>query len=192
MNTSRRNLPSILLAAFVLALVIGGSATAAVLITSANIKDGTIKPVDLSADGRLAIKGAPCAITGHGKGKIQLITPNNGEIVLLCKTPYTTDNDSDGYSEAQNDCNDDEPEISPEAIEQINGKDDDCDGTLGFDFPFYTGPQGTENVGICHAGTYIEIDELPFYEVSQAEQTPQQEIAEDGLDNDCDGVIDEG
>lgn len=51
---------------------------------------------------------------------------------------------------------------------------------------YYTGPAGTEGVGECRAGT-MDGDG----NIVEPEVTPQPEVA-DGLDNDCDGEIDEG
>jgi hypothetical protein len=52
--------------------------------------------------------------------------------------------------------------------------------------PYYTGPAGTEGIGACRAGTKDGDGNIVEPEV-----TPQPEVA-DGIDNDCDGVIDEG
>lgn len=51
---------------------------------------------------------------------------------------------------------------------------------------YYDGPEGTEGVGVCQAGTISSEDEI----ISPA-ITPTEEIY-DGVDNDCDGQIDEG
>ncbi len=68
------------------------------------------------------------------------------------KSPWWPDLDGDGYgdvdadptascaplplgSDNDGDCNDDDPEISPDAIEICNGLDDDCDGLLDDDDP---------------------------------------------------------
>jgi hypothetical protein len=169
----------------------GGSATAAVLITSADIKDGTIKPADMSAAGRTAIKGAPCTIPDQGNGKIQMQTLGDGRIVFFCKNGFTTDNDGDSFTEAQGDCDDTDAARSPEALEQFNGLDDDCDGGL-FAGPYYTGPPMTDGVGICHAGEQQETPTPPYSEITVPQQLPEVEVAGDGVDNDCDGVADEG
>jgi hypothetical protein len=190
-NLRRRSLPTVILAAVVLAVVAAGSSTAAVLITSANIKDHTIKPIDLSNEARTAIKGAPCTIPGHGTGKIQVQTLSDGRILFGCKNAYTTDNDGDDFTEAQGDCNDADDAINPGALELFDGKDNDCDGLL-YSEAFYDGPGGTEGVGICHAGIKDETANPPYSFISQPQQLPQQEVGGDGLDNDCDGVVDEG
>ncbi len=42
----------------------------------------------------------------------------------------SVDDDGDGFSELEGDCNDDDPEVNPDATEISNGVDDDCDGIL--------------------------------------------------------------
>ena len=48
---------SILIAGVISALVVASTATAALVVTSANIKNGTIKMVDISAGAKRALKG---------------------------------------------------------------------------------------------------------------------------------------
>ena len=52
---------SILTAGVIAALVVASTATAALVVTSANIKNGTIKMVDISAGAKRALKGKPRA-----------------------------------------------------------------------------------------------------------------------------------
>ena len=54
----------------------------------------------------------------------------------------------------------------------------------------YTGPLGTQGVGICHAGTQACVNGQWGACVGQI--TPKAEICDGIMDEDCDGVIDEG
>lgn len=56
--------------------------------------------------------------------------------------------------------------------------------------PCYTGPAGTENRGICRAGT--QRCESDGWTACTGETLPHAEIPDNGLDDDCDGLIDEG
>ncbi|MFM7199444.1 MAG: MopE-related protein [Myxococcota bacterium] len=49
------------------------------------------------------------------------------------------DNDGDGYTEDEGDCNDADKNISPVASESCNSKDDDCDGLIDINDPSVTG-----------------------------------------------------
>ncbi len=91
-----------------------------------------------------------------------------------------TDDDGDGWTEAQGDCDDTDPSTHPDATEYQNGVDDDCDGvvdegTNGYDDD---GDGQTEDGGDCN-----DADPNTY--------TGAPEVC-DGIDNDCDGVIDEG
>lgn len=50
-----------------------------------------------------------------------------GEVNSRCAT---VDHDGDGVTPAEGDCNDDDPTVSPDAPEQWNGLDDNCDGVV--------------------------------------------------------------
>ena len=90
------------------------------------------------------------------------------------------DNDKDGWTENQGDCDDSDSSVYPGAEEVYNAADDDCDGTIdegtvGYDDD---GDGYSENAGDCdddNANTY-----------------PGASQIEDGEDNDCDSTIDEG
>ena len=57
---------------------------------------------------------------------------NDLEIFLATPiAPEDIDNDCDGYTENQGDCDDTNPDINPDATEICNGIDDDCDGETG-------------------------------------------------------------
>ncbi|MDX6587040.1 MAG: hypothetical protein QOI31_1513 [Solirubrobacterales bacterium] len=56
----------------------------------------------------------------------------------------------------------------------------------------YSGPGGTAGVGICQAGTETCNEQGTAFGPCVGEVTPQTEICDNGQDDDCDGVIDEG
>jgi len=98
------------------------------------------------------------------------------------------DNDGDGYTVEGGDCNDNDPLTNPAQVEQVDGLDNDCDGiadeeTYAYDDDgdgFCEGPACTDGswVGDCNDGdpsAYLNGPEVL-----------------DGVDNDCDGDVDEG
>lgn len=109
------------------------------------------------------------------------------------------DNDADGFSEADGDCNDGEPNIHPDAGEGCDYLDNDCDGLidegltvewfLDADRDEYGDPetlavsceQPTNYIG--RGGDCDDQDETVH---------PDAEELCDGLDQDCDGVADNG
>jgi hypothetical protein len=94
------------------------------------------------------------------------------------------------------DCDDSDPEVKPVAAELCDGVDNDCDGDIDGDF-FYIAPDGSTlalgdacGEGACSGGTVrCRADGLGAECVVEA--TPTEELC-DGLDNDCDGEVDEG
>ena len=68
---------------------------------------------------------------GHGTLQILFKTSN----YWMCSNfqelnPNDTDNDGDGYTENQGDCDDENPNINPNAEEIEDGVDNDCDGEV--------------------------------------------------------------
>ena len=98
------------------------------------------------------------------------------------------DNDGDGYTVEGGDCNDNDPLTSPAQAEVVDGFDNDCDGiadegTYAYDDDgdgFCEGPLCTDGsyVGDCNDG-----DDTVYYGAYEGM---------DGVDNDCDGDVDEG
>jgi|GEM_PF-6343874 len=76
-----------------------------------------------------------------------------------------------------------------------NGVDDDCDGLVdevcatGDVQQWYSGPDGSLDVGICQG--QIEVCTNGLWQTIQHEVLPQGEVHGNGLDDDCDGYVDE-
>ena len=76
--------------------------------------------------------------------------------------------------------------------EQCNTVDDDCDGKIDESVMRscpYTGPSGTEGVGLCKAGRKVCMKGQ--WAPCTGEVKPAPEKC-DGKDNDCGGQVDEG
>ena len=89
------------------------------------------------------------------------------------------DDDLDGFDERAGDCNDGDPHVTPGRLEvPDNGVDDDCDGQMVDSLQDLDGDGYTTEAGDCGP---FDSSVRPF-----AEEEP------DGVDDDCDGVVDEG
>ena len=89
------------------------------------------------------------------------------------------DDDQDGYSEFDGDCNDDDPTIGPEGLEYPNGADDDCDGEVD---------EEPDPVDADGDGWTPEDGDCDDTDVSVH---PGHDDICDDLDNDCDGQLNE-
>jgi MYXO-CTERM domain-containing protein len=108
------------------------------------------------------------------------------------------DDDGDGYSPLGGDCDDQDPTVHPGAVESPDAMDEDCDGVVdegttafdddgdGFCEGFDTDGDGLEDCsdasapGDCDDSTAMRVPPPLGVEVP------------DGIDNDCDGVTDDG
>ena len=93
------------------------------------------------------------------------------------------DDDGDGYSEDQGDCNDLSSGISPSAPETLDGLDNNCSGVVDEGTAAYDddGDGFTELGGDCNDDA----------DNGGAGVFPGSEEVLDGVDNNCDGLIDE-
>ncbi len=107
-------------------------------------------------------------------------------------TGGTCDADGDGVRAMKcggGDCDDRAPGVRPGAAETCNGQDDDCDGRpdeglgLGEPCAAFTGACAGRGVRVCGAGGSVICDASPG--------APGPEAC-NGVDDDCDGITDEG
>ncbi len=103
------------------------------------------------------------------------------------------DRDEDGYGEGcakGPDCSDTDDDVHPGAIEMCNGEDDDCDG--GTDEPD-AAPPCALLVGVCEGALRVCVG-VVWEDCGADAYGDDYEAIEtscDGLDNDCNGMIDE-
>ena len=117
---------------------------------------------------------------------------NPGETTQACEAPA-------GFVEDNTDCDDTNAAINPGAAEVSDGVDNNCDGAAdeGFDCVLGSEQQCGEGgeEGECAWGTQRCIDEGggagPQWGDCEGGTRPAEETC-DGLDNDCDGTVDDG
>ena len=115
-------------------------------------------------------------------------------------TLSTEDRDGDGFSEADGDCNDDNPGTFPGATEACDGLDQDCDSAvdedngrlwyLDADLDGYGDPEtSAESCTLEIPGYILEGGDC---DDRNAEIHPLATELCDGIDQDCDGEVDDG
>lgn len=104
------------------------------------------------------------------------------------------DRDQDGFTVAEGDCDDANPNIYPGAPEKCNGLDDNCDRQIDEDWKIGLasdlGNSCQVKRGLCQEEGVMVCSADGRATVCSAQITPTPEVC-DGLDNNCDGRIDE-
>ncbi|MBC8413088.1 PD40 domain-containing protein, partial [bacterium] len=99
-------------------------------------------------------------------------------------TWVATDSDGDGHV-AGIDCNDNDINISPDAVEICDGLDNNCDGNIDEGLTTDADGDGHSTPGSCE-GTQDDCDD------NNDQSFPGNTEVCDGIDNNCDAQIDEG
>lgn len=149
-----------------------------------------------------ATLGAPTPREGHvavWTGTMMIVyggAPGGGRYVL----DTTTDDDGDGYSRCQGDCNDSNPAIHPGATETCNGIDDNCDGRVDEGFVIKTFHPDADGDGYGWPGSALYTCAPPpagwveqggdCNDADPAIHPGATELC-NGIDDNCDGLIDE-
>lgn len=95
----------------------------------------------------------------------------------------TADLDGDGY-QASDDCNDIDPESHPGALEHCDGQDNDCNGLVDEGLDIDNDQDGFSGCAAIPAET--DCNDTNLQDHPTATETC------DGVDNNCDGLVDEG
>ncbi|MBI5741954.1 MAG: cadherin-like domain-containing protein [Nitrospirae bacterium] len=132
-------------------------------------------PRDIDKNGRITVLDARKCVVLCTKSRCAIVAPN-------C---VVEDIDHDGFTTAQGDCNDNDPAVYPGAPEVCNGIDDNCINSI--DENLGGGACATGLPGICSSGVEQCVNGQM---VCEGTNQPSAETC-DGLDNDCDGSVDE-
>ncbi len=128
--------------------------------------------------------GAESGPSGAGPGSGDSVSAGVLFAPFLAQ-PATVDNDGDGLSRCQGDCNEASASIHPGALDLCDGIDDNCDGTVDEGFV----PQTTTcGVGACQRSGATVCAGGGVHDSCVA-GPPAAELC-NGVDDDCDGTVD--
>jgi hypothetical protein len=118
------------------------------------------------------------------------------DLVEACKSPGGS-----SWVTRVGDCNDEDAEIHPEAIEHCNGVDDDCsgqtDGSDATDIQVWWADADGDGFGNADAAIVAcesppgAVDNAADCDDAEPMRAPDQPETADGLDNDCNGIVDD-
>ncbi len=157
---------------------------------------GVVISSDFDASFLLFTPGRDVSVSGVGEYYLDADGDGYGDENQ--STSY--DSSLSGYVSNSDDCDDNDADIHPGATEVCNGEDDDCDGDIDegdvcitcyrdADGDGYGDPGITTQAATCPGGYVSNDDDC---DDTRADVYPGAEEVADGVDNDCDGDIDEG
>lgn len=117
-------------------------------------------------------------------------------ILAITSTPFSVckDLDSDGFCAKVDDCDDNNTASHPGGIEMCDGSDNDCDGEIDEDFDQLFQSLGNPcgiPMSACGGVIVCTLDGTNTTCSGTAQPGDFPEYCADGIDNDCDGDIDE-
>ena len=154
----------------------------------ASIIDAGYIPPDASSDDVRAADATPPVGEdgGPADARVADARPLGDIVIVACE-----DHDEDGFGEGcahGDDCDDSDPDVRPGATEVCNEVDDDCDGVIDEGLLF--GPRCHDGEGACRADGVLRC--VNGEQVCTARAGAAQPETCNGVDDDCDGVVDDG
>lgn len=145
-----------------------------------------------------AFCGFPCAEDSdcpQGVASSCIFVQRNDRLAQVCAPKdLCIDRDEDGFGTGPgclgSDCDDTNASIHPGAAELCDGLDNNCDGLIDINTEDSGTACETGQLGVCKVG--IRVCEGGSLSCSTTIQPGTRTEICDGLDNDCDGLIDEG
>lgn len=121
------------------------------------------------------------------------------QATIRIAAPGLEDTDGDGFSVAEGDCNDNDPDVYPGATEVCNGVDDNCDNQIdeGVKSTFYRDADGdgygavADSTQACSAPAGYVADNTDCDDANAAIHPGAAEIC-NSTDDNCDSQLDEG
>lgn len=143
----------------------------------------------------ISIASANITTNISGLHRLSFILKRNGtEVARLSNISFNTceDADGDGFCTEKGDCNDNNPSIYPGADELCNDVDDNCNGNIDENFMVLGWRKGDVcGLGICTGALACSHDRRNLTCSSAIKPGDVNEICNNGLDDNCNGEIDE-
>jgi hypothetical protein len=174
---------------------------------------------NLTADGSDVQPPSTTQADAFGRITVEgfVVSKTGSRLVITPPTTFYRDADADGWGDAavtvddvvapegyvavSGDCDDNDPTVHPLAPELCDGRDNDCDSAVDEDLPLHTWYRDTDGDGYGEEDLIQTCSSAPPFgyaavsgdceDVNPAIHPNAEEIC-DGLDNDCDGEVDEG
>jgi hypothetical protein len=146
---------------------------------------------------------ASCNVTlGAGNHVISIVATDShgfqGELTFpwVVLSPDQIDDDGDGYTEDEGDCDDSDPNLSPDASEIADQIDNDCNGIIDDQTPYYDDDGDCFCETVPCSGTSADISSCNVLQGGDCNDdsnldSPDADERCDGFDNDCDLEVDE-